>query len=135
MSPASFKVIITGGGPVGLTAALALWRAGVDFVVLERAESVVIDSGPDQVLLPVGLRALGQLGLLDALRNVSSHLTTIGRLDHKGRKMGDIHWFFHEKSWLGCSLCLIARLGLADQYQFRRLSASPEPPQPQPGPL
>jgi len=99
MSSPSFKVIIVGGGPVGLTAAHALWRAGIDFVVLERAESVVIDYGPDQVLLPVGLRALGQLGLLDALRNVSSHLTTIGRLDHNGRNMGAIHWFFHEKSW------------------------------------
>ncbi|KFH46112.1 3-hydroxybenzoate 6-hydroxylase-like protein [Hapsidospora chrysogenum ATCC 11550] len=109
MGSPSFKVIIAGGGPVGLTAAHALWRAGVDFVLLERAESVIIDSGPDQVLLPIGLRVLGQLGLLDSLRNVSSHLTTIGRLDHSGRSMGDIHCFFHEKRCFGAFPRVLSR--------------------------
>jgi len=90
-----FKVIIAGGGPVGLTAAHALTRAGIDFVVLESRPSIVIDAGSNLVLLPTGLRLLGQLGMLDALFRVSSPLGVTKRYAHDGRDLGDMRIFQH----------------------------------------
>ena len=95
MSAATFKVIVVGGGPVGLAAAHALWRAGIDFTLLESRSSVVTDAGSNLVLLPMGLRLLGQLGLLDAINAVSSPLGRMKRSDHKGRDIGDTNFFIH----------------------------------------
>lgn len=97
MGSQPFKVIVVGSGPVGLTAAHALWRAGIDFIVLERRESAIVDAGSNQVLQTVGMRALGQLGLLDALRDVSSALKDFGRLGHDGRDLGNLNLFTYEK--------------------------------------
>ncbi|KAH6638662.1 hypothetical protein BKA67DRAFT_596432 [Truncatella angustata] len=88
MPSGGFKVIVVGGGPVGLTAAHALTRANIDFVVLERRSCIVIDAGASLVLVPMGMRVLGQLGLLDSLKKVSSPLPQIGRCDHNGNDLG-----------------------------------------------
>ena len=93
MAPSNFKVIIIGGGPVGLTAAHALDRAGIDFLLLEQRPHVVIDAGSNLVLMPIGLRAMSQLDLLDPLNAVSSPLGRIDRLDHDGRDIGDVQFF------------------------------------------
>ncbi|KEY63863.1 hypothetical protein S7711_10055 [Stachybotrys chartarum IBT 7711] len=58
--------------PIGLTAAHALTRAGIDFIVLERRDNVVVDAGSNFVLNPEGLRAIAQLNLLDKLEKVTS---------------------------------------------------------------
>lgn len=97
MSSTNFKVIIVGGGPVGLTAANALTRAGIDFVLLESRSNIVIDAGSNLVLLPMGLRLLGQLGLLDAFNQVSSPLGQIKRFDHNGHNLGPANFFIHDK--------------------------------------
>ncbi|KAI8626482.1 hypothetical protein F5Y19DRAFT_446762 [Xylariaceae sp. FL1651] len=65
-----FKAIVVGGGPVGLTAAHALSRAGINYVVLEHRHSVAIDVGASLVLWPQGLRVLAQLGLLERLKEI-----------------------------------------------------------------
>lgn len=93
MAPQSFKVIVVGGGPVGLTAAHALHKAGIDCVVLERRPAAVIDAGSNLVLSPLGLSVLYQLGLGEAIKGVSSPLGRIDRLDHQGRDIGDSHIF------------------------------------------
>lgn len=93
----TFKVIIVGGGPVGLTAAHAFSRAGIPFTLLERRESAIIDAGSNLVLLQVGMRALGQLDLLEDLVKVSSELRTIRRLDHSGNDMGNVDYFKYDK--------------------------------------
>lgn len=93
MTTSSFRAIIVGGGPVGLTAAHALERAGIDFVLLEQRPHVVIDAGANLVMLPDGMRACAELGLQDALDAVSTPLARIGRLDHQSRDIGDLHWF------------------------------------------
>src|SRR4051812_43427670 len=95
MSSGNFKVIIAGGGPVGLTAANALSRAGIDFVLLESRPNIVNDAGSNLVLLPTGLRFLGQLGLLDTFNSVSSPLGKIRRYDHDGNNLGDANFFIH----------------------------------------
>lgn len=88
-----FRAIIVGGGPVGLTAAHALSRANIDFILLERRPSAVIDAGSNLVLNPMGLRALDQLDLAAPLEKVSSPLGLINRQDHQGRDIGDAYWF------------------------------------------
>ena len=100
MSSNAFKVIVVGGGPVGLTAAHALSRANLDFVVLERRAKIVEDAGSNLVLLPIGLRVLGQLGLLPTIESVSSPMSRFKRIDHNGKDLGDTLWFtyFKEKS-------------------------------------
>jgi 2-polyprenyl-6-methoxyphenol hydroxylase-like FAD-dependent oxidoreductase len=72
MAPEIFKVIIVGGGPVGLLAAHALALAGLDFLVLEQRENIVQDEGASLVLGPNSLRVMHQLGLLDHLARIGS---------------------------------------------------------------
>jgi 2-polyprenyl-6-methoxyphenol hydroxylase-like FAD-dependent oxidoreductase len=95
MGSSNFKVIVVGGGPVGLTAAHALTRANIDFVLLESRPSVVFAAGAGLVLLPIGMRVLAQLGLLDALDRVSSPLGQVERIDHQGQSIGDHQFFLH----------------------------------------
>lgn len=57
-----FRVVIAGASIAGLSLALALERAGVDFVVLEAYESVAPQVGASIAVLPNGARVLDQLG-------------------------------------------------------------------------
>ena len=93
MASSSFKVIVVGGGPVGLTAAHALDKAGIDFILLESRSHVVLDAGSNLVMSPVGLRTLAQLGMFQALNAVSSPLGRVDRLDHKGHNIGESQVF------------------------------------------
>lgn len=86
-------VIIVGGGPIGLTMALALERAGIDSVVLEQRSGVVTEEGADLVLLPMALRALSQFDVLEDIRRVSVRLRNLPCLDHYGRADGEMTWF------------------------------------------
>ncbi len=85
-----FRVIIVGGGPVGLAAAHALHLAGVDFLVLERRPSIVEDKGASIVVHPHTLQVLHQFGLLEELlpRGTELHhqlsFTTEGRAFKEG---------------------------------------------------
>ena len=97
MSAPSPKVIVVGGGPVGMTAAHALSRAGIDFVVLERRSEIVEDAGSGLVLSAMGLRALAQLGLLDDFCNRSTAVDKFNRFDHKGRDIGETMFFTYFK--------------------------------------
>lgn len=62
-TPTKFRVIIVGAGPVGLYLAHALYRANVDFVVLEQYESVHRFHGAGILLFQSTLRLLDQIGL------------------------------------------------------------------------
>ena len=61
MAPQTATAIVIGGGPVGLTAALGLTRANIDFVLLEHRQHIVTDEGSDMTLLPMTMRALDQI--------------------------------------------------------------------------
>lgn len=74
MAENKFKVIIVGGGPVGLTSAHVLSRAGIEYVVLERRPSVKIDVGASLALWPQSLRVLSQLGLLERLQELGEEM-------------------------------------------------------------
>lgn len=99
MASADSKIIIVGGGPVGLTAAHALSRAGIDFVLLESRPGIVQDAGSNLVLSAMGMRALAQLGLMPAMCKVSTAVDRFKRFDHNGRDIGDTMFFtyFYER--------------------------------------
>lgn len=67
MANGNFRVIVVGGGPVGLTTAHTLSKAGIDFVVLERQPTIGEDTGASIIVQPHGLRVLSQVGLLDRI--------------------------------------------------------------------
>ncbi|KAI0852915.1 FAD/NAD(P)-binding domain-containing protein [Daldinia vernicosa] len=75
MAGRKFRVVVVGGGPVGLTMAHTLSKAGIEFVVLERRPSVFEDAGASLVIGPHGMRVFKQLGLYERLREISVELT------------------------------------------------------------
>ncbi|KAJ5598576.1 Monooxygenase FAD-binding [Penicillium hordei] len=70
MTLQSFKAIIIGGGPVGITAAHALHHAGIDFIVLEQRDDIFEDVGASLVISPHNLRVFHQFGLLEKLFDI-----------------------------------------------------------------
>ncbi|CAG9992113.1 unnamed protein product [Clonostachys byssicola] len=70
----SLKVVIVGGGPVGIITAHALHHAGIDFVVLESRADIFEDTGASLAVTPQNLRVFHQLGLLKTLLALGSPL-------------------------------------------------------------
>ncbi|KAJ5962139.1 hypothetical protein N7501_007080 [Penicillium viridicatum] len=86
MVPKSFKVIVVGGGPVGLTAAHALHHAGIDFIILESRSSAVLDQGASLVLTSPSLRIMHQLGILEALLKIGGELQRTQSMTRDGHQ-------------------------------------------------
>ncbi|ROT37988.1 FAD binding domain-containing protein [Sodiomyces alkalinus F11] len=84
-----FKVIIVGGGPNGLTAAHALYQAGINFVVLERRADVALDEGSSMVLGPASLRVMHQLGLYQRIKPISAEVDRVRNYLRTGTKYQD----------------------------------------------
>lgn len=83
----NFKVIIVGGGPVGLSAAHALRLAGIDFVVLEKRRSVFEDEGAGIGVLAHTMRTLHQFGILDKLSAIGLEIGEMRGFDESGRRI------------------------------------------------
>lgn len=88
MTSNQFRVIIIGGGPNGLTAAHSLHLAGIDFLVLERANVVAKDVGASIVLAPQNLRVMHQFGILDDLNRIGQELKSNKSFDLEGASWG-----------------------------------------------
>ena len=69
MAHRTSKVVIAGAGPVGMTAALVLGRAGVDVVVLE-AEPDLSTTSRASTFHPPTLEILEELGVVDELQRL-----------------------------------------------------------------
>lgn len=69
MSQRQFKVIIIGGSVTGLTLAHSLHKIGIDYVVLEKRDTVTPQEGASIGILPNGARILDQLGLYEAIED------------------------------------------------------------------
>ncbi|KAI1776771.1 FAD/NAD(P)-binding domain-containing protein [Hypoxylon cercidicola] len=101
MANGNFRVIVVGGGPVGLTMAHTLSKAGIDFVVLERRPTIGEDSGASIIVSPHGLRILSQVGLLDSLRAVGEPAVQNRRYTPDGSQYRLIKGFSEFKSFNG----------------------------------
>ncbi|WP_151770146.1 FAD-dependent monooxygenase [Streptomyces abyssomicinicus] len=82
--PQSSRVVVVGGGIGGLTAAVALSRAGREVVVLERAPSLE-PVGSAISLAPNALRALDVVGVGDEVRSHAARVAEGGMRTTSGR--------------------------------------------------
>jgi 2-polyprenyl-6-methoxyphenol hydroxylase-like FAD-dependent oxidoreductase len=73
----TFRIIVAGGGLVGLTTAHILSKAGIDFVVLEQHDNVTPYLGSLLSIMPSTLRVIDQLDLLDTF---NEHCDMVQRL-------------------------------------------------------
>ena len=62
MGSQNADVVIVGGGPTGLTAAIALRQAGADVLIAD-AQEPPIDKACGEGLMPDSLRELAELGI------------------------------------------------------------------------
>ncbi|KAF9348782.1 hypothetical protein BGX34_002245 [Mortierella sp. NVP85] len=76
MPPAGLKVLISGGGIAGLTLAVLLERAGIEYEVFERA-SIVRPLGSAFSIGPSVLPMIEQLGLMEKFQEVSKVTTEV----------------------------------------------------------
>ena len=79
-----FRVIIVGGGLVGLLAAHILSQSGIQYVVLEQREVLARDGGASIGLYPQTARIFDQLGLFGAIQRIWSPLSRKIVTTHKG---------------------------------------------------
>ncbi|KAL1869956.1 hypothetical protein Daus18300_005417 [Diaporthe australafricana] len=110
MEAQPFRVIIIGGGPVGLTAAHAFLSAGIDFVVLEARPTFTPEEGASLLAYASTQRVWHQLGLHGAMAARSCPVETRSSADHAGnvyrrgtpgvthrRLFGAAPWNFHRR--------------------------------------
>jgi FAD-dependent urate hydroxylase len=82
------KAIIIGGGIGGVTAAIALKRAGLDVTVFERAEELR-EVGSGLPLWTNALRALHKIGLTDDLEQLGVQVTSVRVSTWRGDTLTD----------------------------------------------
>ena len=82
------KAIIIGGGIGGVTAAIALKRAGLDVTVFERAEEL-LEVGSGLPLWSNALRSLQKIGLTDELENLGVQVTSVSVSTWSGDTLTD----------------------------------------------
>lgn len=110
MEAQPFRVIIIGGGPVGLTAAHALLAAGIDFLVLEARPTFIPEEGASLLAYASTQRVWQQLGLHGAMAARSCPIDTRSSANHAGsiyrrgspsathrRLFGASPWNFHRR--------------------------------------
>jgi 2-polyprenyl-6-methoxyphenol hydroxylase-like FAD-dependent oxidoreductase len=76
-----FRVIIVGAGPAGLYLGYALSLANIDYVVLERKESVLVNYGSIIYLWPQTVRLFDQLQLLEPVQQAAAGMRNKKRTD------------------------------------------------------
>lgn len=88
MVSSDFRIILVGGGPVGLVAAHVFAAAGIDFVLLEQRATIVPPQGAGIVLFPHTQRVLEQLGLMNRIREIAHEFS-------ENRIVNSWGWHFH----------------------------------------
>ena len=87
------RIIIAGGGPVGLYTAHALARANIDYVVLEQQSEIIRYKGAGIVLLPQTARLCDQIGILKRVEELSVKLHGKTNSSYDGKFLLDFRLF------------------------------------------
>jgi 2-polyprenyl-6-methoxyphenol hydroxylase-like FAD-dependent oxidoreductase len=69
-----FRVVIVGSSVSGLTLGHCLHKAGIDFVILEKHNDVLVEVGATIIISANGGYVLDQVGLQEALETKSSNI-------------------------------------------------------------
>ncbi|GLA65891.1 hypothetical protein AtubIFM54640_008091 [Aspergillus tubingensis] len=77
LHPRPFRVIIIGGSIAGLTLANCLAAAGIEYLVLEKHQSINALLGGLIGIAPTGARILDQLGIYDAVKDIGQEITVL----------------------------------------------------------
>ncbi|EAQ92008.1 hypothetical protein CHGG_00243 [Chaetomium globosum CBS 148.51] len=104
-----FRVIVVGGGVVGLTASHCLQKAGIDHVVLEKRAVVAPPEGASIALYPHGSRILHQLGCFEAVEKACVPGRNWLTRYPDGKKFMDNGYFQHLQENHGSSLLVLER--------------------------
>ncbi|KAG0256653.1 hypothetical protein BG011_004380 [Mortierella polycephala] len=107
MSP-SFKVLIAGAGVGGVTLAILLERAKIDYELFEGAPDVTSIGGAAIVLGPTVMPLFEQLGLLPRLKEVSKIVNTLHLNQENMKRIGEIDLSDH-KDQTGYNSVVVAR--------------------------
>jgi 2-polyprenyl-6-methoxyphenol hydroxylase-like FAD-dependent oxidoreductase len=94
-----FKAVIVGGGPSGLMMAHALSKADIDWVILERRDTVALRTGATLFMQLQGVRILHQLGLLEKVQTVGTEIDRMVHTDASGRVLRDLPGFSEPAKW------------------------------------
>ena len=82
-----FRVVIAGGGLIGLTAAHIFLKLGIDFIVLEKASTVISPYGTIMGIWPQTFHVFNQLGLKEEYQKVLEHLNQAITLSTRGAQV------------------------------------------------
>lgn len=75
--PVQFRAVIAGGGLIGLTAAHVFSKVGIDFVVLEKHDTVFTSQGTELAVWPQTMRLFDQLGLLETVNPLLEQIAEV----------------------------------------------------------
>src|SRR3954452_4213709 len=120
MSTPELKAIVVGAGLGGLTAGLALRRAGVEVAMFERAASMrSIQVGIGMVVWPNGMKALETVGVTDGVEAIGHALESLDLYTAAGKSLN--RWGLDEMGGrMGASSYALSRgelhAVLADAY-------------------
>jgi 2-polyprenyl-6-methoxyphenol hydroxylase-like FAD-dependent oxidoreductase len=85
----TFKIIIIGGGPVGLFLANSLQAAGIDYALFEKRSAVAPSTAFGIFLMPQVTRMMEQLGLWESLKKVSHQMTGMVHRTANAQKLSE----------------------------------------------
>ena len=82
-----FRVVIVGGGLVGLTAAHIFHRCGIDFILLERHPNTISPYGTTMAFWPQTFHVFEQLGLGKQAEQLMEHVSGSSTVSTKGAEV------------------------------------------------
>ncbi|KAK5631571.1 hypothetical protein RRF57_007285 [Xylaria bambusicola] len=104
MPQSKFRAIIIGGGPIGLTIANGLDRAGIDFLVIERNPNIISESGAGIMAWPHTTRIFDQLGLTAACqgRYIPLQSKSVSHLDGRPIRANPVFKYLSDNHGYPC---------------------------------
>ncbi|KAG0349617.1 hypothetical protein BG004_000023 [Podila humilis] len=91
MPAIDLKVLIAGGGLGGLSAAIGLELAGIDYIVIEpKSETATADVGGAIQVSPTAMHFLHQLGIYDEIQKISKPVSGFSMNEHDMNYVGRI---------------------------------------------